>query len=62
MLSVLIRQVQEKFGAYERRLYCGFVHLEKAFGRVPREVIRPALKKAGTGKVVKQLNTGPWSA
>ena len=35
-----VRQMQEKFRAKGKTLYFGFVDLEKAFDRVPREVIR----------------------
>ena len=34
------RQMQEKFSVKGKKLYFGFVDLEKAFDRVPREVIR----------------------
>jgi len=32
--------MQEKYRVKEKKLYFGFVDLEKAFDRVPREVIR----------------------
>jgi len=35
----LVRQIQEKFRAKGQKLYFGFVDLEKAFDRVPTEVI-----------------------
>jgi len=35
----IVRQIQEKFRANVKKLYFGFVDLEKAFDRVPREVI-----------------------
>ena len=35
-----VRQVQENFVAKGKKIYLGFVDLEKAFDRVPREVIR----------------------
>jgi len=35
----VVRQMQEKFRAKEKKLYFGFVDFEKAFDRVPREVI-----------------------
>jgi len=38
--------MQEKFRA-KGKLYFGFVYLEKALDRVPREVIRWAMRKAG---------------
>jgi len=37
--------MQEKFGANGKKLYCGFVDLEKAFDRVPKEVIRWVIHK-----------------
>ena len=41
----IVRQVQEKFRVQGKKLYeyFGFVDLEKAFDRVPREVIRWAM-------------------
>jgi len=41
----IVRQMQEKFRAKGKKLYFGFVDLEKAFDRVPREVIRWAMRK-----------------
>jgi len=41
----IVRQVQEKFRAKGKKLYFGFVDLEKAFDGVPREVIRWAMRK-----------------
>jgi len=41
------RQMQEKFSVKGKKLYFGFVDLEKAFDRVPREVIRWAMCKLG---------------
>ena len=41
----IIRQLQEKFLAKKRTLYYTFVDLEKAFDRVPRTVVRWALRK-----------------
>ena len=35
----IVRQMQEKFRAKGKKLYFGFVDLEKVFDRVPREVI-----------------------
>ena len=40
----IIRQMQEKFRAKRKKLYFGFVNFEKAFDRVPREVIRWAMR------------------
>jgi len=43
----IVRQLQVKFRAKGKKLYFGFVDLEKAFDRVPREVIRWAMHKLG---------------
>jgi len=43
----IVRQMQEKFRAKEKKLYFGFVDLELAFDRVPREVIRWKMCKLG---------------
>ena len=43
----IMRQVQEKRQAKKKKLYYAFVDLEKAFNRVPREVVRWALRKLG---------------
>jgi len=39
--------MQENFGVKGKKLYFGFVYLEKACDRVPREVIRWAVRKLG---------------
>ena len=43
----ILRQLQEKYREKRKKLYFGFVDLEKAFDRVPREVVRWALRKLG---------------
>jgi len=43
----ILRQMQEKFRAERKKLYFGFVDLEKAFVNVPTEVIRWATQKLG---------------
>ena len=43
----IVRQMQENFRVKGKKLYLGFVDLEKAFDRVPREVIRWAMRKLG---------------
>ena len=44
----IMRQVQEKHQAKKKKkLYYAFVDLEKAFDRVPRVVVRWALRKLG---------------
>jgi len=42
-----LRQMQEKFLAHDQRLYLAFIDLEKAFDRVPREVVWWALRRLG---------------
>ena len=41
------KHLQEKFRAKGRLLYYAFVDLEKAYNRIPREVVRWALRDAG---------------
>jgi len=43
----VVRQIQENFSVKGKKLYVGFVDLEKAFDKVPREVIRWAMHKVG---------------
>jgi len=43
----IVRQVMEKFSAKSRNLYMAFVDLEKAFDRIPREVLRWAMRELG---------------
>jgi len=43
----MARQIQENFRIKCKKLYFGFVDLEKAFDRVPREVISWAMHKLG---------------
>jgi len=45
--SFMARQMQENFRVKGKKLYFGFVDLEKAFDRVPREVISWAMRKLG---------------
>jgi len=42
-----VRQMQENLRVKGKKLYFGLVDLEKAFDRVPREVIRWAMHKLG---------------
>jgi len=49
-----VRQMQEKYGC-KGKLYFAFADLEKAFDRVPREVTRWALRKAGLAGVDEWL-------
>ena len=43
----MVRQLQEKFLEKRKDLFFAFVDLEKAFDRVPREVVRWALRQFG---------------
>jgi len=43
----MARQMQGNFRVKGKKLYFGFVDLEKAFDRVPREVINWAMRKLG---------------
>ena len=43
----MARQMQENFRVKGKKLYYGFVDLEKASDRVPREVISWAMRKLG---------------
>merc|ERR1711874_747497 len=50
----VVRQLQEKYLGKMKKLYLGFVDLEKAFDRVPREVVKWALGKEGGGGEEKE--------
>ena len=43
----MARQMQENFRVKGKKLYFGFEDLEKAFDRVPREMISWAMRKLG---------------
>ena len=43
----IARQLQENFRVKGKKIYFGFVDLEKAFDRVPREVKSLAMRKLG---------------
>jgi hypothetical protein len=62
----IIRQLQEKFLDKKKELWIAFVDLEKAFDRVPREVLWWALRKLGVDEwminVVKAMYDGSTTA
>jgi len=62
----IVRQVQEKFLAKKKELWMAFVDLEKAFDRVPREVVWWALRLLGVEewivKVIQSMYTGATTA
>ena len=51
----VVRQLQEKYLAANKRLYMAFVDLEKAFDQVPRKVIWRALRKLGVEEWIVRL-------
>lgn len=51
----IVRQLQEKYLAANKPLYMAFVDLEKAFDRVPREVIWWAMRKLGIDEWLVRL-------
>lgn len=57
----IVRQLQEKFLAVNKRLYMAFVDLEKAFDRVPRKVIWWALRKLGVEEWIVRLVQGMYA-
>ena len=57
----VVRQLQEKYLAANKRLYMAFVDLEKAFDRVPRKVIWWALRKLGVDELIVRLVQGMYS-
>ena len=57
----VVRQLQEKYLAVNKRLYMAFVDLEKAFDRVPRKVIWWALRKLGVEGWIVRLVQGMYA-
>ena len=57
----VVRQLQEKYLAANKRLYMAFVDLEKAFDRVPRKVIWWALRKLGVEEWIVRLVQGMYT-
>jgi hypothetical protein len=62
----VVRQMQEKYLKRKRELWMAFVDLEKAFDRVPRQVVWWALRKVGVGeclvKVIQSMYEGAETA
>src|SRR3989441_2752155 len=62
----IVRQIQEKLLGKQKELWMAFVDLEKAFYRVPREVLWWALRHAGVEEwmvnVIKSLYEGVTTA
>lgn len=58
----IVRQIQEKFLAKKKDLWMAFVDLEKAFDRVPRDVLWWALRKKGVDEwlvsVIRSMYAG----
>ena len=57
----VVRQLQEKYLAVNKRLYMAFVDLEKAFDPVPRKVIWWALRKLGVEEWIVRLVQGMYA-
>ena len=51
----IVRQIQEKFLAKKRDLWMAFIDLEKAFDRVPREVLWWALRAMGVDEWIVNI-------
>ena len=57
----IVRQLQGKYLAANKRLYMAFVDLEKAFDRVPQKVIWWALRKLGMEEWIVRLVQGMYA-
>ena len=57
----IVRQLQEKYLAANKRLYMAFIDLEKAFDRVPRKIIWWALRKLGVEEWNVRLVQGMYA-
>jgi Reverse transcriptase (RNA-dependent DNA polymerase) len=64
--SFIVRQVQEKFLSKRKDLWMAFVDLEKAFDRVPRDVLWWALRYVGVDEwvvnIIKAMYSGATTA
>ena len=57
----VVRQLQEKYLAVNKRLYMAFVGLEKSFDRVPLKVIWWALRKLGVEEWIVRSVQGMYA-
>ena len=57
----VVRQLQEKYLAANKRLHMAFVDLEKAFDRIPRKVIWLALRKLSVEEWIVRLVQGMYA-
>ena len=57
----VVRQLQEKYLAANKRLYMTYVDLEKAFDRVPRKVMWCALRKLSVNELIVRLVQGMYA-
>ena len=57
----VVRQLQEKYLAVNKRLYMAFVDLEKAFDLVPQKVICWVLRKLGVEEWIVRLVQGMYA-
>ena len=57
----VVRQLQEKYLAANKRLYMAFIDLEKAFDRVPKKVIWWALRKLGVEELIVRMVQGMYA-
>jgi hypothetical protein len=51
----IVRQLQEKYREKKKNLYFAFIDLEKAFDRVPREVVSWAMRQLGVEEWLVQV-------
>ena len=58
---LVVRQMQEKYLAANKRLYMAFVDLEEAFDQVPRKAIWWALRELGVDEWIVRLVQGMYS-
>jgi len=58
----IVRQIQEKYLTQKKEIWIAFVDLEKAFDRVPRDVLWWALRQSGVDewivRVIQSMNEG----